>query len=129
MVVDQILIENVYESSPDHFFSCYLKIGKIYNFTSMDFIDLLMESFRNCKDFTIPRFKDVIIKLIKYGAFDTALSIYDTVCLEKNLKLSEKEIQCLIQLVSQPWYKEVPLKEVQKCNNFHEFINLMKTSV
>ena len=129
LVVDDELVKSAMESSPYHFAAPKITIANTYNCESAEIRDLVLDALMNCTDFTVVRFCDVVIKLIEMKAFDSALYVYETICAEKSMILSDDEHLQVMEMGRQPWCLLVPLEAVHQCKTMKEYIELMKSKV
>lgn len=129
VVVNQSLIDEAVEASPSHFMSKSISVGNIYNAKSSQMKHLILESLRKSTDFNITYFKDALYILIKYGAFDSAINVYETIKAEKYVSLSKFEEKMIVEHATQCWRDVISLKDLESCENMIEYINLLKTKI
>lgn len=129
IVVDELLVNNALEVSPKHFVADTILIGEIYNASSTEMTNLVLDTLMNCSDFSKTYFRDIVIKLISYKAFDTALEIYNIINRERNVKFADIDIKLIAELGSQPWRRDIPIEKLDNCRSIEEYIEFMKDKV
>lgn len=126
IIVDENLVKNAGECSPEHFATKSFKTGEIYKPDSEEILNLVLQAMRECKDFSSRNFLDVVEVLIRNQAFNSALIVYSTIKKEKGIEISRLEERIFMELSSQPWREKISLKAASSCSNIEEFINLLK---
>ena len=124
--VDQELVEKAVYSAPYHFASESFITGDIFDMNSDVVKLLIIESLRNCRDFSKIEFLDVVEKIIERGGLGTALSVYSTIVEEKKLQLTHQDILEIMEVSSNRWRRMIPLSEINACDSLQDYICLFK---
>lgn len=124
--VNQELVEKAVYSAPHHFASESFITGDIYDMNSDVVKLLIIESLRNCRDFSKNEFLDIVEKIIERGGLDTAISVYSTIVEEKKLQLTRLDNLEIMEVSSNRWRRMIPLSEINACDNLQDYICLLK---
>ncbi len=129
IIVDKNLIESAVESSPYHFVTNHITIGDTYGFNSNELILLVIEALRNCSDFSMLYFRDIIVQLIKHRGFQSATTIFTTITTERNLELSNDDLNYIICFSVQPWRQTISISDIRNCKSFIDYIEYLQLHI